>query len=212
VSESEAPSTGVDWRKLVAVILMSVTAVLTAWSGFQAAKWGGAMAISFSQAAAARIEVARLEGVANRKQTIQVALFAQWVQATADGKQPVAEYLATRFPEPLSTAFAAWQATHPSTDTTAPLSPFDMAQYRLPELATAKAVDARAAQTFARALENNRRGDNYTLLTVAFASVLFFAALSGNVSPRRYEWILLGVGLALFVMAVTFLIAFPKLI
>lgn len=212
MSQTEPQSTGVDWRKLVAVVLMSVTAVLTAWSGFQAAKWGGAMAISFSQAAAARIEVARLEGVANRKQTIQVALFSQWVQATADGKQPVAEYLSTRFPEPLKAAFIAWQATHPSTDATAPLSPFDMAQYRLPELTTAQAVDTRATQTFTRALENNRRGDNYTLLTVAFASVLFFAAMSGNVSPRRFQWVFLGVSLALFAMAVAFLIAFPKLV
>ena len=68
------------------MILLSVTAVLTAWSGFQAAKWGGAMAIAFSQAAAGRIEASRLEGVANRKQTIQVALFSQWVQADAYGE------------------------------------------------------------------------------------------------------------------------------
>ena len=73
-------------------------------------------------------------------------------------------------------------------------------------------MDARAEETFTRALENNRRGDNYTLLTVAFASVLFFAALSGNVTSRRSRWVLLGMGLGLFTMAVLFLIVFPKLI
>jgi hypothetical protein len=203
---------GIDWRELIAVVLLSVTAVLTAWSGFQAAKWGGAMAISFSQAGAARLEAARLEGVANRKQTIQVALFAQWAQATVTQNDSVVEFLAARFPEPLNSAFDAWQATNPSTNPTAPLSPFDMPEYLLPELASAQAVDARAEETFTRALENNRRGDNYTLLTVAFASVLFFAAMSGKVSSRRSQWVLLGVGLGLFTLAVLSLLVFPKLI
>jgi len=212
VDDAPEQRSGIDWRELIAVILLSVTAVLTAWSGFQAAKWGGAMAISFSQAGAARLEAARLEGVANRKQTIQVALFAQWAQATTNANPSVAEFLAARFPEPLSSAFDAWQATTPSTNPTAPLSPFDMPQYRLPELDSAQAVDAKAEATFTRALENNRRGDNYTLLTVAFASVLFFAAMSGKVTSRRYQWTLLGVSLGLFTTAVLFLAIFPKLI
>ena len=75
------PGTGPDWRELVTVVLLSVTAVLTAWSGFQASKWSGAMSISFSQASTARIEAARLEGVSNRKQTVQVSLFTQWLEA-----------------------------------------------------------------------------------------------------------------------------------
>ena len=212
MSDAKARSSEKDWRELVAVVLLSVTAVLTAWSGFQAAKWGGAMAISFSQAAAARIEASRLEGVANRKETIQVALFAQWVQATSSANPQVADYLSTRFPEPLKTAFDAWQAASTSNGPAAPLSPFDMAEYRLPELASAQDVDARADETFTRALDNNRRGDNYTLLTVAFASVLFFAALSGNVTSRRSQWVLLAMGLGLFAMAVLSLAVFPKLI
>lgn len=47
---------------------------------------------------------------------------------------------------------------------------------------------------------------------MAFASVLFFAAMSGKVTSRPYQWTLLGVSLGLFTMAVLFLIIFPKLI
>src|SRR6476620_3630407 len=66
--EDEAPaSTGVDWREVVVVVLLSVTTILTAWVGFQSSKWGGAMSISFSQASTQRIEATRYEGVANRK-------------------------------------------------------------------------------------------------------------------------------------------------
>src|SRR5215218_8770632 len=43
-------------RETIALILLSVTAIMTAWCGFEASKWGGEMSIAFSQASSARIE------------------------------------------------------------------------------------------------------------------------------------------------------------
>lgn len=194
------------------MLLLSVTTILTAWSGFQSSKWGGEMAISFNQASASRIAASRLEGTANRKQTIQVALFTQWVTAAAAKDQALMDYLAARFPEPLKTAFAAWLATHPDTNAKAPSSPFVMSEYQVPELAAAKLADHKADQKFQQALRFNQRGDNYTLLTVAFASVLFFAAISGRMRARRDQWILLGLALTIFVVAVLLLIFYPKVL
>lgn len=210
MTDTEAQQTPTDWRELVAVVLLSVTAVLTAWTGFQATKWGGAMSISFSQASASRIEATRQESLANRKQTIQVALYSQWLQANANGNQRVMDYLSTRFPEPLKTAFTAWMATQPGSNPQALSSPFAMPEYVLPELAAADAADRRATAQFAAALEANQRGDNYTLLTVAFASVLFFAAMSGKMKSHGRQWLLLGIALALFGTATLLLLAFPK--
>ena len=194
------------------MILLSVTTILTAWSGFQSSKWGGVMSISFSQASAARIEAVGLEGDANRKIGVQVSLYTQWLQASASKNTQVADYLAARFPEPLKTAFAAWLQTNPATNTVAPSSPFVMPEYVVPEQTAAKAADHRADQLFSQALDDNQRGDNYTILTVAFASVLFFAAISGRMKSRRNQWVLLGVGLALFTFAGALLLSFPKLV
>ena len=36
--------------------MLSVTAILTAWCGFQASKWSGERAIAFAEASAARVE------------------------------------------------------------------------------------------------------------------------------------------------------------
>ena len=199
-------------RELVAVILLSVTTVLTAWSGFQASKWGGAMAISFNQASGSRIEASRLEGTANRKETIQVTLFTDWLQADASRDQELADYLAARFPEPLKSAFDAWIATSPPTNPQAPSSPFVMPEYVVPELVAAQAADERANEKFAQALVNNQRGDNYTALTIGFASVLFFAAMSGRMKSRRDQWILLDLGLAIFTAALVLLAFYPKLV
>jgi hypothetical protein len=212
VTHANAVDDGTNWRELLAVILLSVTTILTAWSGFQSSKWGGEMAISFNQASASRINASRLEGTANRKQTIQVALYTQWVQAAAAKNQSLMDYLAARFPEPLKTAFAAWLATNPDTNADAPSSPFVMSEYQVPELAAAKAADHQADLKSQEALRANQRGDNYTLLTVAFASVLFFAAISGRMKARRDQWILLGMGLTIFAVALLLLIFFPKLV
>ena len=71
--------------ELIGVILLSITAILTAWTAFQSSKWGGAMSISFAQASTARIEAARYDGLANRMTSVQVTLFTQWSQADAEG-------------------------------------------------------------------------------------------------------------------------------
>lgn len=211
MTDADTVTEGRDWRELIAVVLLSVTTILTAWAGFQSSKWGGAMSISFSQASSARIQAARLDGDANRRITVQVSLYTQWLQAKAQGDDALTAYLAERFPEPLKTAFAAWRQTDPQTNPAAPASPFDMPQYVVPEATQAKASDALADAKFQQALDYNQRGDNYTLLTVAFASVLFFAAISGRMRSRNSQWMLLGLGLVLFASAVVLVSVYPKL-
>jgi hypothetical protein len=203
--------TGRDWRELIAIVLLSVTAILTAWAGFQASKWGGVMSIAFSEASTARIEAARLEGTADRKLSIQVSLFTQWLQAYQDRDDELTDFLADRFPEPLSTVFPEWLASRPQIRPDAPATPFEMPEYVIPELREAAQADARADEKFAEALRNNQRGDDYTLLTVGFATVLFFTALSGRLRGMTQR-VLLGVAGAGFVVLAGMLLSFPKLL
>lgn len=212
MEDSSGRRTNDEWRELIAVVLLSVTAVVAAWTGFQASKWGGAMSISFSQASSARIEAARLDDDANRRIGVQVQLFSQWLQAYQDGDTELTSFLEERFPEPLATAFPAWVATEPLRNSEAPASPFDMEEYVVPEVAQAAAADARADAKFATALRDNQRGDNYTALTIAFATVLFFAALSGRMRRARDQWLLLGLGIAEFMVLAVVLVTFPKLV
>lgn len=211
-SSSVIPDTSAGWRELIAVILLSVTAIATAWSGFQSSKWGGEMSISFSKASTARIEASRADGNANRQLTIQVQLYTQWIEAYAADDMVLADYLSARFPEPLASAWAAWIALEPQQNPDAPASPFEMPQYVQPDAVASKEADARADALFQQALDNNQRGDNYTLLAVVFATVLFFAAVSGRVKRNLSAWFLLGVGLVLFTTATVILVSYPKII
>ena len=210
--ESGSPADRRGWVALLAVILMSVTAIATAWTGFQASKWGGAMSIAFTQAGAARLESAALAAEADRRRAMQVSTFSAWVVASAQGDTETAEALSSRFKEPLKSAFAAYIATDPLNNPDAPDTPFDMPEYVSPELAAANEAGERADALFAEGLANNQQGDNYTILVVLGATVLFFTAMSDRVKRGRNQWILLGTAIALFAVVAYFLIEFPKLL
>jgi hypothetical protein len=195
-------------RELVAVIILSVTAVLTAWCGFESSKWGGEMSIAFSRASSTRIEAAREQGTANQRTAIHVGVWTQWVTARGEGNTALADFLESRFPEPLATAQRDWLATNPLTTDQA-TTPFEMPSYVLPEHTAAQEADARADALFAQALENNQRGDNYTLLTVLFAAVLFFTAMSQRMRAARDQKLLLGLALLLGLVGIGFGLTFP---
>lgn len=197
--------------ELVSVILLSATTILTAWSAFQASKWGGAMSIAFSEASSSRVESSRLDGAGNVRISNHIGLWSQWATAVGEGNSEVADFLVERFPEPLGTAHRDWLAAG-GVAPDAPASPFDMPSYVVPEKVEAAAWDHRAGEKFAAALRNNQRSDNYTMLTVLFAAVLFFTAMSTRVRSLRSEQALLGAALALGAAGSLLLVSFPKLV
>jgi hypothetical protein len=71
------------------------------------------------------------------------------------------------------------------------------------------AADQRADTRFADALKFNQRADNYTILTVLFALVLFFAAASTRLGRPRAQWTLLGAAITFLVAAMVILATFP---
>lgn len=74
------------------------------------------------------------------------------------------------------------------------------------------AADARADVLFQTALRNNQRGDDYTLLTVLFALVLFFTSVSGRPKLAAMRWFMLGLATTSLVLGGGFLAAFPKIV
>jgi hypothetical protein len=196
----------------IAVALLAITAVLTAWSGFEASKWSGEMSISFSRASTQRIEASREATTAEAARAVDLQVFGIWLEATSEGNRELAEFSRERFTDHFAVAFEDWLATRPLKNPDAPRSPFAMDSYVPPGRVEAAEADARADDYFADALADNQRGDNYTLLTVLFALVLFFGALSNRFGSHRKSWtILTGAGV-LLVVGVGFLIAFPKII
>ena len=91
-------------------------------------------------------------------------------------------------------------------------TPFDQPDFVVPELIAAQDADARADAKFEDALVYNHRGDEYTVLTVGLAAVLFFAAMSGRMHQRRTQWVMLALAGVGFCVCTGLLLSFPKLV
>jgi hypothetical protein len=191
-------------RETVTLIVLSITAVLTAWCGFQSSQWGGEMSIAFSEASSARIEAARQAGVANAARQADLTIWGVYLQARAQGDPALARYVEQRFTDHFRVAYRTWIAQGEPTP-----GPFTMKEYVPPGTTEAAAADQRADSRFADALVYNRHGDNYTILTVLFALVLFFAAASSRLGSPRGQRILIGVAIAFLIAGTVVLATFP---
>ncbi|GAA1059110.1 hypothetical protein [Agromyces bracchium] len=190
--------------EIVSVFLLSVMAVLTAWCGFESSKWGGEMSIAFSQASSARIQAASAEGEARSAQSFDLTIYAAYVEANGNGEEELAEYIRARFTPEFEVAYVEWVA-----DGQVERSPFARDEYVPEGTREAEDLNARADAKFAEALENNQRGDNYSLLTVLFALVLFLTAMSQREIVTWMARTLLGLAVIAAIVGVVILSTFP---
>ena len=158
---------------IVTVFVLSITAVLTAWCGFEASKWGGEMSIAFSEASGARIQASAADGTARDARLYDLTIYTQWVLAENAGDTELQTFIEERFTPEFRVAFDAWEAGGREER-----GPFVMDEYVPPGTIESAELTARADAKFDEALANNQRGDNYSLLTVLFALVLFLTAMS----------------------------------
>ena len=206
---SEVEHSRTDWAEIVAATLLALATVATAWSGYQASRWNGEQAKSFSRATAARVESTKAAGLANAQTEIDVATFTQWVDAYALGRTELADFYFKRFRAEFKPAVDAWIATRPLRNPNAPLTPFAMPQYRVAAQAEAERLDAQAEALSAQARANVQRATNYVLCVVLFAAILFFAGMSAKLRTRGLREALLAFGLVVFVGTVAWIATFP---
>lgn len=220
---------GIPYGELIATILMALAAILTAWSGFQAAKWGGVQADSFSAAGAARTESTRASTTAGQILQLDVTTFLNWLNAAvADlergeipdpqdtgGYKPTPDTLSGFLFERLRPDFEPvlheWLATEPFDNPSAPPSPLAMDTYSdsVPEEQASIELLAEADSLAATAREANQNSDNYVVLTILSALVIFFAGLASKLSRVRNQVIALSMGAILFIGTTIVLIALP---
>ena len=192
--DSETPAVSGRERRfeIVATILLALTALATAWSGYQASLWDGIQSSNYTQASAARTEASQNHTEANQFRLGDLTVFENYIDATLDGDTELADFYRQRFRDEFEPAFAAWIALDPFTNPDAPPSPLAMPEYRLADDQEAKDLNARAEAKFKEGEDANNYSDTYTAATLFFAAALFFAAISERFSYVRARASLLG--------------------
>jgi hypothetical protein len=187
------------WVDVASVILISLATVLTAWCGYEAARWTGIQTRAYNDASTLRIQAAVSAGRSNTLQTIDVATFLEFVRAVATHSTDEQNFIYKRFRPEMRRAVDAWVATKPLTNPSAPSSPFAMPEYELKTTQEAARLNALASERFATASEANELGDQYVRLTVIFAAVSFLAGISTRFFfPNHLIVVVLGFGALAF--------------
>ena len=165
-------------------LLLSIVAILAAWSGYSAAKWGTESSLTLAKASATRTKANREFQQSLTFRVGDALTFNAWLGAYMLGNKNGARIAEKRFRKNFATAFDAWIATHPFTNPSAPPGPQSMPQYRAPGAALSTALDAKADAYYTEGEHAAEVGDKYIRATVILASVLFLVGISTHFPLR----------------------------
>jgi len=193
----------------IALVLLSLATVGTAWCSFQAAAWGGVSQRTMNLSA-----VSGRRAVANELQSYQlkladVLLFSQYINARAGSNEALARFYSDRFRGEAKSAFEAWLATQPFENVDAPAHPFVTNLYQPRLLEDARLAESESQVFWQQAGEAGRTSRSYVLLTVVLASALFCGGTASKFDALWIRRTVLGLGLAAFLFAAARLFLLP---
>jgi hypothetical protein len=197
------------WISIIEAIVLSLVAVLAAYSGFAAAKWGTRSSVSLAKASALRAKSNRADLEALVTRTFDSVSFNAWFTAFVAGNKPAERIAERRFRPGYRPAFHAWLATDPANNPHSPPGPAYMPQYVIPQQVVAAAYDTQATATFAEGENAGETSDKYVRDTVFLATVLFLVGISGHFRIRQARYALIAVGVALLSFSVIQLLGLP---
>jgi hypothetical protein len=190
-------------------VLLSIVALMAAWSGYAAAKWSTESRVKLAEASTLRSEANRADINAIDLRNFDASTFNAWFSAfTAHNREAMA-LAERRFRPQFKVAFDAWRKTHPETNPDAPKGPTYMPQYTQPGLAKARRLNQQATTAFNDGSTAGTRSDDYVRTTVFLASVLFLVGISTQFRIRGVRYALVALGAALLIVSLVQLTQLP---
>ena len=196
--------------EILEAVLLALVAVLTAWSGYQAAKWDGASAREYATSSRLRANGNTLQLTSNQTLIYNTQTLGTWLQAATTGDTQLAAIMARRFTPNYRVAFDAWLKTDPLTDAAAPAGPRFMPEYKDPLAVQARALDGHATDAFDAGVESRDRAEHYVRVTVLLAAVLFLIALGQRFKFRGVRVAVLTVAGLILVYTLITVLTYPR--
>ena len=197
------------WIAIFEAVLLSVVALLAAWSGYSAAKWGTESSISLAKASSTRTKASLAQVQTTQIRTLDSVSFNAAETAYAAKDVKLFELAVKRLRPGYRPAFEAWLALRPLKNPKAPPDPSYMPQYRIPQAALGRALTAKADAYFGQGESAAGTADKYVRLTVVLAAVLFLVGIGSRFPLRSARYGLVGVAAALLVLSVVQLLGLP---
>ena len=194
--------------ELLIAILLAMASLASTWCGYQASNWGGNQLLDQDAADSAERQAAEDTIVALQLRTFDgITMLSYWESLREGDVQTQEAHLARMRPQ-LRDAIKAAIADGVLTDPTVK-GPLQRPEYKLPEEASADLKRGEAARLRERVQVAGRASNDYVLLTLMFASVLFFGGITGTLSSARARRFLGGAAVVIFAFALSRLVFLP---
>ncbi|MBS0197188.1 MAG: hypothetical protein JSR77_10560 [Planctomycetes bacterium] len=196
------------WLELAVAIILSLATLASTWCGYQARQWGGVAGSSQVAADTSERQAAEFTILALQLRTQDGLLLLEYWRAMREQDVKTAETIKAHMRPVLKAAVEATLAagilTNPQVT-----GPLQRAEYALPEETRAAAEREKAGQMRAKAASAGERANQHVLLTLMFASVLFFGGISSTFTERRVRIGLAVVALLLFAFTAVRMLGLP---
>ena len=190
-------------------VMLSVVAVLAAWSGFSAAKWSTESSVKLAEASSTRTKANRAELEANQIRTLDSVSFNAAFAALVAKDSNAFRLAVKRLRPGYRPAFDAWLGTHPLTNLNAPPGPAYMPQYRIPQEQQGRTLESEADTHFKDGEHAGSTSDKYIRITVFLATVLFLIGISSHFPRHSGRYGLIALASVLLVVSVVQLLSLP---
>jgi hypothetical protein len=190
-------------------VILSIVALLAAWSGYSAAKWGTESSLSLAKASGARSAASLAEIQATQIRTLDSVSFNAALTAYLSHDARLFALSLRRMRPGYRPAVNAWLATHPLKNPKAPPDPTYMPQYVIPQEAQARSYSAESNAAFTRGEAAAGTADKYVRLTVFLAAVLFLVGIGSRFPLRAARYGLAGVAGVLLIISLVQLGGLP---
>src|SRR5205807_1548744 len=111
------------WVTIIEALLLSLVAVLAAYSGYAAAKWGTESSVTLAKASTQRAKSNRFDTEAVVTRTLDSVSFNAWFTAFVNKNKRAEQLAIKRFRPGYRPAFHSWLATDPAHNSNAPPGP-----------------------------------------------------------------------------------------
>lgn len=195
--------------EVLTALILGIATLLSAWSAYQSALWDGEQTFHIKESLEAGRVASELAVNAYQIKSFDAQLFVSYISAVADENTKLADFLLERFPERLKTPTKIWLDSKPIQNKESFKTPFEMNEYVIEAESLSKKKIEESKDIMERANIDNTNSDKYVLLTVLFASVLFFGGMGSTVRMKTVKLIFTVTGYVIFIGTLIALITMP---
>ncbi len=197
--------------EVIEAVILALVAVLTAYSGYQAAQWDGHQARLYAEGTSLNIRGNELMVSDGQDVLFNTNTLNAWFNAKLQGNESLAKLYESRFLPEYKVAFEAWVKLDPLNNSKAPAGPRYMPEYHSAKMDEANNFTADAASRLQEGTQARAIGDSYIRTTVFLATVLVLIAISQRFEIKSIRTGLTIVSFALLFFGVASLFTLPRL-